>query len=298
MTEVHVLTGNPGSGKTTWAQTWWPQLKRFNMDDIRNMMGAYHEFTPEREELVSAVLLSSAEEAIKLGHDIVLDNTHRNPRLPRQYRKRFQQLGVEFFVWDFTDVPIELCIERDAARTSPVGEEVIRRIDASAKGFKLTKEWLQPDGVYYPPEPYIAPFWQPPAVIVDIDGTVALHGDERGHYEYDKVFGDQPSHPVIYAVKSIVASGSQIIFVSGRERRCEEDTIRWLKLFGLYDDNTLLYMRRTGDHRPDYVIKGEIFDDYIRHQWHVRLVLDDRDQVVATWRAMGLKVLQVAEGGF
>lgn len=57
----------------------------------------------------------------------------------------------------------------------------------------------------------------------------------------------------------------------------------------LYD----LFMREA-----DYIVKAELFDKYVRHNYNVIGVLDDRTQVVNMWRSMGLTCLQVAPGDF
>ena len=58
-------------------------------------------------------------------------------------------------------------------------------------------------------------------------------------------------------------------------------------------------MRDVGDSRRDSVVKGELFSAYVDGVYDVRLVFDDRDQVVTeTWRTLGLTCFQVAEGNF
>ena len=57
-------------------------------------------------------------------------------------------------------------------------------------------------------------------------------------------------------------------------------------------------MRPTGDDRRDEAIKRKIYDREIAPRFDVLCVLDDRDQVVRTWRALGLVCLQVAPGDF
>jgi len=59
-----------------------------------------------------------------------------------------------------------------------------------------------------------------------------------------------------------------------------------------------LLMRAAGDSRRDSIVKREIFDARIRDVWQVKGVLDDRDQVVRMWRALGLTCVQVAPGDF
>jgi len=59
-----------------------------------------------------------------------------------------------------------------------------------------------------------------------------------------------------------------------------------------------LFMRPEGDMRPDNIVKAELFDTYVRDNYDVQFVIDDRDQVVDMWRRMGLACLQVAPGDF
>ena len=288
----------PASGKTAYARTL--DAYRFNLDDYRKMLWGDAEWSKAKEQVAVKALLEGVRSAVEAGHDVVIDNTHLTPSLPKTYRKAFSSLGVEFKVHDFTDIPIEECKKRDTERTEGhVGEAVIDRLAAShataRKGsWRLTDKWMNM-AEYVMPKPYLTRPDAQPAVIVDIDGTVAIHGDERGHYDYDKISTDQPNWCVIDVVRNIPEDW-KTIFLSGREDRCKEETVDWLFKHGVYSG--MLFMRTTGDHRPDYIIKQELFDAYIRDEYNVRYVLDDRDQVVKMWREMGLTCLQVAPGDF
>jgi adenylate cyclase class IV len=57
-------------------------------------------------------------------------------------------------------------------------------------------------------------------------------------------------------------------------------------------------MRKTGDNRPDNIVKKEIFDSNIKNNYYIEFVLDDRNKVVKMWRELGLTCLQVADGNF
>lgn len=151
--------------------------------------------------------------------------------------------------------------------------------------------------------PYIANPNKRRAIIVDLDGTMASHYNEigeqlRGHYEYSKVSGDLPNYPVMDVVAALESASNWTIFVSGREDSCRDDTVEWLSRYGWGKESYDLFMRKTGDHRPDYIIKYQIFDEHIRENYDIACALDDRDQVVKMWRSMGLTCLQVAEGNF
>lgn len=305
MTVVHLTTGLPASGKSTHARTL--DALRFSLDDYRSMMGTSKEtWSNEKEAVAIDAMMASATAAIRAGYDIVVDNTHLVPRLPKKYRKAWSSLDVRFRVHDFTDVSVEECISRDADREDGhVGEDVIRKLaerhaDAKKNGWRLSEPWMNM-AEYVHPTPYCPDLSLPPAIIVDIDGTVAIHGDERGHYEYDKISTDTPNRAVIdlvCAVSEDLDNPTRVIFLSGREDRCMDDTKAWLDRHvgsAYWDD---LFMRKTGDHRPDYIIKQELFDAHIRSDYCVCWVLDDRDQVVKMWREMGLTCLQVAPGDF
>ncbi len=140
----------------------------------------------------------------------------------------------------------------------------------------------------------------PRAIIVDLDGTVALKGD-RDIFDYIKVDQDIPNKPVIKVVENYLSygQGNKVIFLSGREDSCFEKTKIWIKdNIQLMDIESLLLMRKTGDSRKDYIVKREIFDEEIKEKYYIDYILDDRNQVVAMWREMGLTCLQVAEGDF
>lgn len=134
-----------------------------------------------------------------------------------------------------------------------------------------------------------------PAVIVDMDGTLALRGD-RSPYDWSRVAEDMPNDPVITAVKALKAQGLEIIVVSGREEICRGATEDWLQAH--IDFLPTVYMRSTGDFRPDYLVKEEIYRAHIELNWDVTLVFDDRQQTVDLWRRLGITTLQVAEGNF
>jgi hypothetical protein len=57
-------------------------------------------------------------------------------------------------------------------------------------------------------------------------------------------------------------------------------------------------MRKRGDKRKDVIVKKEIYEKFIKDNYEVFFVLDDRDQTVKGWRDLGLKCFQVAEGNF
>src|ERR1039458_3536437 len=300
---VFIMAGLPASGKSEFARGL--DALRFNLDDIRSMLGITPEtWSREQEDIAINTMLEGMKSAVLAGKDVVADNTHLVPRLPHLYRQEIGQLDVEFAIHDFTDVPLEECIRRDAARPNGVGEEVIQRLHANMvgarkNGWRLTAKWMTPERGE-PPKPYKPNLDLPEAIICDIDGTVAINDGHRGHYDYDKVLGDKPNWPVINMVQHL-SKTFMVKFVSGREDRCREDTLEWLRNIAefYWVESDGLFMRTTGDHRKDFLIKTELFDANLRDAFNVIGVFDDRDQVVEhCWRAIGIQTYQVADGAF
>lgn len=154
-----------------------------------------------------------------------------------------------------------------------------------------------------------------PAIIVDIDGTVADTA-HRKHYValkpknfpafFAAAVDDPPILPVIRAAVAMKAVGAALVFCSGRPEKEGDLDVRkltedWLDehvnyVRGLKYD--ALYMRKAGDYRPDDIVKEELLDQIIADGYAPELVFDDRNRVVAMWRRRGLICAQVAEGDF
>jgi hypothetical protein len=202
-----------------------------------------------------------------------------------------------FVVQDFTDVPLDVCIARDAARAGPehVGEAIIRAMYArylEDRPLPLSVPTIDPSATRI----YRPPLDLPEAILVDIDGTVALMG-ARSPYDMTSVAEDRPHAAVITAVRAMYASGHHIVFCTGRSEDARGDTVTWLAR-NVDVPYEALFMREAGDQRKDALVKEEIFEREIRNRWRITAVFDDRNQVVRMWRSLGLTVFQVAEGNF
>ena len=116
----------------------------------------------------------------------------------------------------------------------------------------------------------------PDAFIFDLDGTLAEHV-ARGPFDEHKVMTDAVIEPVARVLHSLKRD-YEIIFVSGRTDGCKEDTIKWIATkLGIHDPT--IFMRKTGDHRKDSIIKKEIYESSIFPFYSVIGVFDDRLQV-------------------
>ena len=138
---------------------------------------------------------------------------------------------------------------------------------------------------------------KPKAIIVDVDGTIALRRG-RSPYDYEKCDTDEPEDRVLQVVYDLYSAGYEVLFVSGREKvgNCELKTSQWIS--NHYAGTFKLFMRNEGDHRADKLVKEEIYHEYIEPNYDVVAVIDDRNQCVDLWRSLGLLALQSYYGDF
>ena len=296
---VVLTTGLPGSGKSTWAVA--EQAKDPNgtvltsRDDIRKMIGCFPVGTKDQEELVSKIQDSTIVLGVKAGKRVIVHDTNLNQKSPKRIKRLFDG-DVQFYVADFTNVSVDTCIARDALREQPVGEKVIRNMAR-----QLNKPWRLTDA--FMNDIVLSPLYVPkagtrPAIVVDIDGTLASH-DHRSPYDYSRVYTDGLRIPVARTVDLYAAAGYYVIALSGRPdiNNVRKDTEEWMEFHGI--PYNVLHMRPADMLTVnDADVKQFLFDTYVREDYDVDMVLDDRDRVVRRWRKLGLNTYQVAEGEF
>lgn len=298
-TKVVALRGIPGSGKSTLAKQVIAsnpgKAVRINNDDINTMMFgiAYGVEGSHVASLLRSVRLNLLKAALKQEDVklVIIDNTNLSVKTLKELENVARINNADFIVEDsYLSVPLEVCIARDAAREVPVGEKVIKQMHSQAS--RLTP--YQSDIVKV--KPYHNDASLPNVVIVDVDGTVATMG-ERKPYDWHLVHLDKPNVPVVSLVKSLIAEGHEIVVMSGRDEICREATQAFLDRH--VAPGLKLHMRSNNDNRQDFVIKHELFQEHIENKYHVKFVLDDRDQVVTLWRdSLKLPTFQVDNGDF
>ena len=296
MRKIILTTGLPGCGKTTWAQAHQKQdpeqIVLVSRDDIRKMIGCFPIGSKDQENLVSKIQDDIIVRSIKEGKDVIVHDTNLNKKSPTRIKKLFDG-DVEFLIADFTTTPVDICIERDAQRDNPVGETVIKNMARQLqKPWRLTPEFM--NDVTLSPR-YFPKASVPPAIVVDIDGTLARH-DHRSPYDYKQLYTDGLHVHIANLVDLYGAAAYNIIIMSGRPDTYRQETEEWLKLHDIEYDK--LYMREASDSRNDADVKQDLFDKYVRDQYRVNVWLDDRDRVVRRMRKLGINVLQVADGDF
>jgi len=302
--EITMLCGLPGSGKSTVAKK--INALRVNLDDTRKMMGwtSQASWSKQKEKVAIEAMLSAVEAAVEEGQDVVVDNTHLHAKIPGLLRRRIGG-RASFKVISLLDVNVEKCIEQDALRDNPVGETVIRSMAKSIGKWKLSEAYMN---VWPNIEPYEEVRGLQDAIIIDLDGTLAIHNG-RDPYDAEKCdtdLVDDAVSSIVWALdlayRNVGTAPIKVFFLSGREGTpsVKAKTEKWLaKAFFLDEMDSTLLMRADEDgERPDFNIKYDLFNEHIRGKYNVLFALDDRDQIVRLWREMNIRTLQVGYGNF
>ena len=116
----------------------------------------------------------------------------------------------------------------------------------------------------------------------------------RNPYDTTKCNIDIPNIPVVEFIKGYeynTYNDVHIIFMSGREDSARELTKEWLR------DNDIMYthlfMRKTGDIRPDTVIKKELYEEYVKDKYNILFCIKDRSCMVRLWKKLNIFVFNV-----
>ena len=309
MQQVIMTVGIPASGKSTWAKKWVLESsggrKRINRDDLRLMVDS-GVWSPDNEKFILKLRDQFVLASLRAGKSVVMGETKLSGDNCTKLCTLIRGAGLTAFVLEkMFPVDVDEAVARDAKRTPNVGEAVVR---------DMWKKFIGKHGKLRDPrtEAIVAAFSSnetidrvegiKDAIICDLDGTLALMGD-RSPYDAsrcDEV--DLPNHPVIECVKAMHEAGHGVIFMSGREDKDRAATERFISKWVKGRNGDVipheLFMRPTGDQRKDNIVKRELFDTCVRGKYNVRFCLDDRDQVVEGWRAMGLTCFQVQPGAF
>ena len=285
MKTVFLFKGLPASGKSTEARRMMAEnpgmYKRVNKDDLRMMLDD-NKHSKSNEKFVLRIRDQIILEALEAGKHVLVDDTN----IAAKHETRITELvkgKATVKVIDFMHVDVETCIERDLKRARSVGSRVIRRMWQAHLGRN--------------PEPLAQDASLPHALICDLDGTLAII-EGRSPFDASKCDEDLLNKPVADIVTRFRDTGHKIIFLSGREDKYKEPTIRFIEMHLGADFEYELIMRKSGDMRKDALIKREFLENDVLPKFYIDFVLDDRNQVVDMWRGLGLTCLQVNYGDF
>jgi len=303
--KIICLRGFSASGKSTRAGEIADQTGAVVVcrDDLRKMLFGSYLGRKEDEDRVTVAEEAQVSALLKADVSVVIDATHLHAPYLRKWAKVASRLGAEFDVVD-VHCDIDECKRRDHARMKAggryVGDSVI---DQQVKRFPRNR-W--PTVTAVKPvviEPYESPIpWTlPVAIIVDIDGTLAHMNGRRSPYDYTRVLEDDLDDTIALLLDDwkYVHPRGEVLVVSGRDHTCRKDTLAWLNKHDVSYDH--LFMRPAdakdehGNKIPDWIVKYNLFNQYIRYDYDVQFVLDDRLQVCRMWHRLGLKILRVGD---
>lgn len=283
-----ILTvGVSGCGKSFWSN----QQKGFNVisrDDFRkeellslgidvSEINIWKHFNFKKHEKNSYERWRVAlDNAVEDKEDLILADTWLNENLRNQIIAELEAVGyeVELKVF-FTDYYVYL--KQNRLRKDSLEDSVI-----AEQWKKFAEQFLRVENE-----------GKQKCVCVDLDGTISKMNN-RKPYDWDKVSQDSFDDIVWSAVCGIAkAKNAQIIFLSGRDGICYEDTLEWLTYHT--QTNPTLFMRKENDMRDDRIIKKELWEKHIKNNFKVIAVFDDRPKVVSLWNDMGFKTFALGD---
>lgn len=307
MKKIILTVGASCSGKSTWAKefikdqrhnhlTYWWQLERdwyrFYIFTNSERRWDLYKFNKKNERIVTEAIDKEALKAVEKNAPILISDTNLNPAI-RQKWKDFAELhGYEYeeklFPCDWNTL-----VKRNAQREGGLPENILwsQYLRYMQQFGKIGEH---PVGVYQPQRNLDF------CVICDIDGCVADMRGIRKPYDWELVSQDKPRSEVIAMLDGLALRNGNVIFMSGRDGVCYEDTLAWLEKHITSswhpDIKWDLVMREQGDSRKDDIVKYELYQQHVKDIYNVAAVLDDRLQVIRMWTVLGLpNIIQVGD---
>ena len=139
MRNLFILRGSPSSGKSTWVKENDLEPYTLSADSIRLMYQSpatgddgLRYISQSNDNEVWTLLMKLLETRMSKGEFIVIDATHYKSSLISRYKDLVHKYRYRVNVVDFSDVPEEECIRRNAERNvyKRVPEETIRKMYA------------------------------------------------------------------------------------------------------------------------------------------------------------------------
>lgn len=286
-----ITIGCSGSGKSTYAKELIKvnkTLVELNRDSLRfkeqEINWNTYKFTSENEDKVTREFNILLNQYIKYKQDIIISDTNLNlKRLSSlEYNLKNNGYTVER---KYFNVSFDELLKRNNQRKSGVPYEV------------LLNQYINYQRNYNNIKKYSPNFNKRKAYIVDIDGTLSEKCN-RNIFDYSKVQYDLPLEHITTIISSLYdTTDYKIFFLTGRDDNCFNETLSWLRknVYPFVISNDLI-MRITGDKRKDSIVKMELFDKYIRNNYNVLAVFDDRKQVIEEcWSVLGVNIINVGK---
>lgn len=144
---------------------------------------------------------------------------------------------------------------------------------------------------------------RPPAVIVDMDGTLCdirtvehLQNRGDGFAAFHRACAGCPPHPAVLDwCLEHHHRGHEILIVSGRDAWARALTLAWLRRH-LPVPVAGVFLRAAGDYRSNAEVKGDLHGALAR-TYEIRAAIDDDPEIVGLWCVRGIPVAMVLDGG-
>ena len=289
--KIIVLQGPPASGKSTWARETAKAGTPYvivNRDAIRLARGDY--WIPEQENYISDMEEYGVRSAINRNLIPIIDATNLNPKTIKKWEDLAKELNCELEYKKFY-IPFKEALERDSNRELSVGKKVLKNFYTKYFYEEFVKEVGYDDRFILDQNNYL-----PNCVIIDLDGTVALH-QGRLPYDWDKISSDKCDTRMKKLIEQFNYQSIKIIFLTGRPESAREETKKWITTH-FPTLNYMLLMRDNQDCRPGEVYKRTTWESFIKHSFNTLCVFEDSNKCVDMWRELGLLTCQVANGDY
>lgn len=290
--EIIILVGPPGSGKSTYCSTVLSSYYRISQDD----MGKEEHFSIFTKQLA-------------LGRDIVIDRMNFSVEQRERYLAPAKAAGYKTKIIVF-HVPFDTCYSRCVTRENHPTIKTPRDASKALHFFFRKYERVSDSEA----DEVIRLGWdgeKETAIICDLDGTLtninhrmaALNGSsdskETQKRDWKAFFSGIPNDSVNNWCAEIIhrfRDSHPIVYCSGRPDDHRKATEKWL--FDNCLESEHLFMRRRNDFRKDDIIKEIILEFELKTRYDILFWLDDRKQVVDKIREHGIVVLQCCAGEY
>ena len=131
-----------------------------------------------------------------------------------------------------------------------------------------------------------------PAIIVDIDGTLAEKVTDREPYDWSRVHEDAIVEPIRKLICAYHLMHFQIIYLTGRDEAARHNTETWLNKYKCPPGPLL--MAPAGSRAKSEIVKTALYHEFVEGKYDVEFSLEDRDKLVKMWRDLGVRCFQVA----
>lgn len=319
---LRVLIGPSGTGKTEYTKTFIDRNQgwvRVNRDDLRkqilghlNPSTYYSNNNAQLEKHITVLQLEQIRYWLSQNLNVIVDNTHLKRNYLTTYLDNFSHLADVEFVPVIT-ADVESCKAR-----------VFKRDGLSLDKLDyIDRQWSNYNHLINTSDDIISKYHyknnnlknefanlqkhrNKSAIIVDIDGTISDCTGIRSPYDGEKLHLDKVIEPTKKLLKSLTKKSyldflfrkkvPTIIYLSGRDGKMKNDTIKWL-IDNDFPWDGHLYTRAENDSRADYIIKKELLFRHVAPNFKIDFVLDDRLQVCHnTWYKLGIFVFNVNQG--